>query len=150
MAPQQLHVHFVSLTFLWPWHLLPAPPWIFSSGAYRNAPSQGLHWWSGGEDSAFQCRGWGSVTGGGTKIPHDPWWGQKIEKKKERNVPSPAFSILPFFFFMKSNFFLTQCFPASLNTSPYLITRKSSVPLGCFKGCVPVMNPCVFLLNLSR
>ena len=75
---------------------------------------------------------------------------KRLKKRKKERFLLQLFPYYLFFFFMKSNFFLTQCFPASLNTSPYLITRKSSVPLGCFKGCVPVMNPCVFLLNLSR
>lgn len=101
-------IAYLSLT------LLPAPPWIFSSGAHRNVPSQGLCWWSSGEDSASQCRGWGSVAGRGTKIPHDPWWGQKIEKQKERNVPSPGFSILPFFFFFNEIQHLSNTMLSSL------------------------------------
>ena len=31
---------------------------------------EGFSWWSSSKESAFQCRGLGSIPSGGTKVPH--------------------------------------------------------------------------------
>ena len=36
----------------------------------KTGQSWGLPWWSSGKESAFQCRGWGSILGGGTRFPY--------------------------------------------------------------------------------
>lgn len=118
--------------------LLPAPPWIFFSGAHSNKCS-----FSGGFAGGPVVKTLPPNAGGGVQslvgelrshMTHGE--AKRLENRKKEMFLLQVFHSTSFFL-MESNTFLTQCFlslPKHISLSDN--QEKSSVPLGCFKGCV--------------